>query len=208
MEYWKIICVFGVMLSVTHCFLGEILDAPRWLILWVVWERWWGGMSNLTHLYSEWQFACLSGNVCEMIKLVLHKCILKICLIYSQCGSTNINLAFSICVCIFMVDCTYWKSLWVICNVMSFFADSSLLKTIDGAHFEYVLKNHQALVSVMHLLPENVLISGNENIPGLATSPTGKPLLFVIFQIKQSLNIGLFSPNISHQIWSRSRTFI
>ncbi|XP_034065146.1 nephrocystin-4 isoform X2 [Gymnodraco acuticeps] len=54
---------------------------------------------------------------------------------------------------------------------------SSLLKTIDGAHLEYVLKNHQALVSVMHLLPENVLISGNENIPGLATSPTGDALL-------------------------------
>ncbi|XP_010780486.1 nephrocystin-4-like [Notothenia coriiceps] len=29
----------------------------------------------------------------------------------------------------------------------------------------------------MHLLPENVLISGNENIPGLATSPTGDALL-------------------------------
>ncbi|KAI4824752.1 hypothetical protein KUCAC02_013245, partial [Chaenocephalus aceratus] len=57
------------------------------------------------------------------------------------------------------------------------YTDSSLLKTIDGAHFEYVLKNHQALVSVMHLLPENVLISGNENIPGLATSPTGDALL-------------------------------
>lgn len=26
----------------------------------------------------------------------------------------------------------------------------------------------------MHLLPENVLVSGDENIPGLAASPAGK----------------------------------
>lgn len=55
-----------------------------------------------------------------------------------------------------------------------FFADSSLLKTVDGAHLECVIKNHPALVSMMHLLPENVLVSGDENIPGLAASPTGK----------------------------------
>lgn len=54
------------------------------------------------------------------------------------------------------------------------FADGSLLKTIDGAHLECVIKNHPVLASVMHLLPENVLISGDENIPGLAASPTGK----------------------------------
>ncbi|XP_054464915.1 nephrocystin-4 [Anoplopoma fimbria] len=54
---------------------------------------------------------------------------------------------------------------------------SSLLKTIDGAHLGCVIKNHPALVSVMHLLPENVLISGSENIPGLAASPTGDALL-------------------------------
>ncbi|KAK9515632.1 hypothetical protein VZT92_026260 [Zoarces viviparus] len=54
---------------------------------------------------------------------------------------------------------------------------SSLLKTIDGAHLDCAIKNHPALVSVMHLLPENVLISGNENIPGLAASPTGDALL-------------------------------
>ena len=57
---------------------------------------------------------------------------------------------------------------------ISFPADSSILKTIDGAHLDCVIKNHPALVSVMHLLPENVLVSGNENIPGLAASPTGK----------------------------------
>ncbi|KAM8864014.1 nephrocystin-4 isoform 2-T2 [Spinachia spinachia] len=54
---------------------------------------------------------------------------------------------------------------------------SSLLTTIDGAHLDCAIKNHQALVSAMHLLPENVLISGKENIPGLAPSPTGDALL-------------------------------
>ncbi|XP_027144584.1 nephrocystin-4 isoform X3 [Larimichthys crocea] len=54
---------------------------------------------------------------------------------------------------------------------------SSLLKTIDGAHLDCVIKNHPALVSMIHLLPENVLVSGNENIPGLSASPTGDALL-------------------------------
>ncbi|XP_068454179.1 nephrocystin-4 isoform X2 [Clinocottus analis] len=53
----------------------------------------------------------------------------------------------------------------------------NLLKTIDGAHFDCVVKKHPALNPAMHLLPENVLVSGNENIPGLATSPTGDALL-------------------------------
>ncbi|XP_030279502.1 nephrocystin-4 [Sparus aurata] len=53
----------------------------------------------------------------------------------------------------------------------------SLLKTIDGAHLECVIKNHPVLASLMHLLPENVLVSGDENIPGLAASPTGDALL-------------------------------
>ncbi|XP_042347315.1 nephrocystin-4 [Plectropomus leopardus] len=54
---------------------------------------------------------------------------------------------------------------------------SSILRTIDGAHLDCVIKNHPALVSVMHLFPENVLVSGNENIPGLAASSTGDALL-------------------------------
>ncbi|XP_059189932.1 nephrocystin-4 [Centropristis striata] len=54
---------------------------------------------------------------------------------------------------------------------------SSLLKTIDGAHLDCAIKNHPALISVMHLLPENVFISGNEKIPGLSASPTGDALL-------------------------------
>ena len=36
-----------------------------------------------------------------------------------------------------------------------------------------MIKPHPALNSVMHLFPENLLVSGDENIPGLAASPTG-----------------------------------
>uniref|UniRef100_A0A7N8XZ77 Nephronophthisis 4 n=1 Tax=Mastacembelus armatus TaxID=205130 RepID=A0A7N8XZ77_9TELE len=56
-------------------------------------------------------------------------------------------------------------------------ADCKGLFTIDGTHLECVLKNHPALVSMMHPLPENVLVSGDENIPGLTASPTGDVLL-------------------------------
>jgi len=58
--------------------------------------------------------------------------------------------------------------------VCLFSADGSLLTAIDGAHLDCVMKNHAALAPAMHLLPENVLVSGNENVPGLAASPTGK----------------------------------
>ncbi|XP_068613977.1 nephrocystin-4-like [Brachionichthys hirsutus] len=54
---------------------------------------------------------------------------------------------------------------------------SSLLVTIDGAGLECVIRNHPALASMMHLLPENVLVSGDESIPGLAASPTGDALV-------------------------------
>ncbi|XP_051913301.1 nephrocystin-4 isoform X2 [Hippocampus zosterae] len=54
---------------------------------------------------------------------------------------------------------------------------SDHLKAIDETHLECVLKRHPALASMMHLLPENVLVSGNETIPGLAASPTGDALL-------------------------------
>ncbi|XP_044207791.1 nephrocystin-4 isoform X2 [Thunnus albacares] len=54
---------------------------------------------------------------------------------------------------------------------------SSILKTIDGAHLICVVKSHPALVSMMHLLPENVLVSGDENIPGLTASAAGDALL-------------------------------
>ncbi|XP_053173093.1 nephrocystin-4 [Scomber japonicus] len=54
---------------------------------------------------------------------------------------------------------------------------SSLFKSIDGAHLICVVKSHPALVTMMHLLPENILVSGDENIPGLAASPAGDALL-------------------------------
>ncbi|KAL3974169.1 nicotinic acetylcholine receptor alpha-1 [Sarotherodon galilaeus] len=53
----------------------------------------------------------------------------------------------------------------------------SVLKIIEGAHLACVLKKHPALDSVLHLFPENVLVSGEENIPGLVASPTGDALL-------------------------------
>uniref|UniRef100_A0A8C4E689 Nephrocystin-4 n=1 Tax=Dicentrarchus labrax TaxID=13489 RepID=A0A8C4E689_DICLA len=49
--------------------------------------------------------------------------------------------------------------------------------TIDGACLDCTLKKHPVLVSMMHLLPENVLVSGDENVPGLVASPTGDALL-------------------------------
>lgn len=57
---------------------------------------------------------------------------------------------------------------------MSPFADHNMLKIIEGAHLACVLKKHPALDSVLQLFPENVLVSGEENIPGLVASPTGK----------------------------------
>lgn len=45
---------------------------------------------------------------------------------------------------------------------------------MEESHLECAIKNHPALESVMHLLPENVLVSGDGNIPGLVASPAGK----------------------------------
>ncbi|XP_013875853.1 nephrocystin-4 isoform X2 [Austrofundulus limnaeus] len=53
----------------------------------------------------------------------------------------------------------------------------NLLKIIDGSHLDCVVKKHPPLASVMHLLPENALVSGDDIIPGLAASPTGDALL-------------------------------
>ncbi|XP_034027801.1 nephrocystin-4 [Thalassophryne amazonica] len=53
----------------------------------------------------------------------------------------------------------------------------TLLKIIDGTHLECLVKKHPAMVSLMHLLPENVFVSGDQNIPGLAVCPSGDSLL-------------------------------
>ncbi|XP_076022240.1 nephrocystin-4 [Genypterus blacodes] len=55
--------------------------------------------------------------------------------------------------------------------------NGNLLKTIEGAHLDCVIKSHPEVVSMIYLLPENVLVSGDENIPGLKASPTGDALL-------------------------------
>uniref|UniRef100_A0A3Q4BNV6 Nephronophthisis 4 n=1 Tax=Mola mola TaxID=94237 RepID=A0A3Q4BNV6_MOLML len=62
--------------------------------------------------------------------------------------------------------------------------------SVEGAHLDCVIKPHPALNSVMHLFPENVLVSGDENIPGLAASPTG------ITNVSRSKNKAIHSPAI------------
>lgn len=59
-------------------------------------------------------------------------------------------------------------------NVLCVFADNGLLAAVEGAHLECVIKKHPAMDPAMHLLPENVLVTGDESIPGLLSSPTGK----------------------------------
>uniref|UniRef100_A0A8C7GNK4 Nephrocystin 4 n=1 Tax=Oncorhynchus kisutch TaxID=8019 RepID=A0A8C7GNK4_ONCKI len=51
---------------------------------------------------------------------------------------------------------------------------NKLLRPIDGAHLVCSLKPHPALAPAMHLFPQNMLVSGDENIPGVTPSPTGK----------------------------------
>uniref|UniRef100_A0A674EM24 Nephrocystin 4 n=1 Tax=Salmo trutta TaxID=8032 RepID=A0A674EM24_SALTR len=54
---------------------------------------------------------------------------------------------------------------------------NKLLTPIDGAHLVCSLKPHPALAPAMHLFPQNMLVSGDENIPGVTPSPTGDSLL-------------------------------
>uniref|UniRef100_A0A4W3GL56 Nephrocystin 4 n=1 Tax=Callorhinchus milii TaxID=7868 RepID=A0A4W3GL56_CALMI len=42
-----------------------------------------------------------------------------------------------------------------------------LMTLIEGSHILYLLRTHPALEKVMHLVPENMLISGVETIPGI-----------------------------------------
>lgn len=80
---------------------------------------------------------------------------------------TRVSFKAAIC-------CELLKNSLIIFVLFHFIADNSLLTSVEGAHLECVLKKHPALDAAMHLLPENVLISGDENIPGLMSSPTGK----------------------------------
>ncbi|CDQ81153.1 unnamed protein product, partial [Oncorhynchus mykiss] len=54
---------------------------------------------------------------------------------------------------------------------------NKLLRPIDGAHLVCSFKPHPALAPAMHLFPQNMLVSGDENIPGVTPSPTGDSLL-------------------------------
>lgn len=47
---------------------------------------------------------------------------------------------------------------------------------MEKSHLQYALKTHQPLEMVFHLLPENLLVSGLQTLPGLqpARGDTGK----------------------------------
>lgn len=47
---------------------------------------------------------------------------------------------------------------------------------MERSHLQYALKSHQPLEAVFHVLPENLLISGMQTVPGLlpAHGDTGK----------------------------------
>ncbi|KAI1892585.1 hypothetical protein AGOR_G00135100 [Albula goreensis] len=47
---------------------------------------------------------------------------------------------------------------------------NKLMSVIEGAHLQYTLKPHPALETAMLFLPENVLVSGTESIPGVVPS--------------------------------------
>lgn len=57
------------------------------------------------------------------------------------------------------------------------------MTVMEKSHLQYGLKSHQPLEAIFHLLPENLLISGLQTVPGLlpARGDTGKsssPFLF------------------------------
>uniref|UniRef100_A0A3B4G272 Nephrocystin 4 n=1 Tax=Pundamilia nyererei TaxID=303518 RepID=A0A3B4G272_9CICH len=80
------------------------------------------------------------------------------------------------CVCILIPrSCPFKYTIYYI--YISVISNHNMLKISEGAHLACVLKKHPALDSVLHLFPENVLVSGEENIPGLVASPTGDALL-------------------------------
>uniref|UniRef100_A0A672GQF0 Uncharacterized protein n=1 Tax=Salarias fasciatus TaxID=181472 RepID=A0A672GQF0_SALFA len=87
----------------------------------------------------------------------------------------SVGLKYHIKVCRFL-ELYVWIYSPCIC-FNSLFADGRFLQIIDGANLSCAVKNHPALLPVMNLLPENVLVSGCEDIPGLAASPTGDALL-------------------------------
>ncbi|XP_028849289.1 nephrocystin-4-like isoform X2 [Denticeps clupeoides] len=45
------------------------------------------------------------------------------------------------------------------------------LTVMDGTQLLFTLQPHPALLPVVHLIPQNVLVSGHESIPGVALAP-------------------------------------
>lgn len=57
-----------------------------------------------------------------------------------------------------------------------FSSENKYMTVMEKSHLQYALKSHQALEAIFHLLPENLLISGLQTVPGLlpAHGDTGK----------------------------------
>lgn len=57
-----------------------------------------------------------------------------------------------------------------------FSSENKYMTVMEKSHLQYALKSHQPLEAIFHLLPENLLISGMQTVPGLlpAHGDTGK----------------------------------
>ena len=62
---------------------------------------------------------------------------------------------------------------------VSFISEFSGLQAIDSCGLTYTLQSHFALEDVIHLLPENVLISGDDRIPGVSEVGTDAGMHFL-----------------------------
>lgn len=49
-----------------------------------------------------------------------------------------------------------------------YFSEFIGLQKIQGCNLSYTLQSHFALEDVLHLIPENVLISGDDRVPGIS----------------------------------------
>ncbi|XP_072306313.1 nephrocystin-4-like [Eucyclogobius newberryi] len=54
---------------------------------------------------------------------------------------------------------------------------SDILRAVAGAHLDCAVRGHSSLAPALHLFPENVLLCGDEGVPGLVDSPSGGALL-------------------------------
>lgn len=57
-----------------------------------------------------------------------------------------------------------------------FSSENKYMTVMEKSYLQYALKSHQPLEAIFHLLPENLLISGLQTVPGLlpARGDTGK----------------------------------